>query len=591
MDSGPSGAATRYYSALFQAGTAAGLGDRVLLERFAERATPTTGGRGRLRGAGRAPRADGAARLPRRAGRSARGRGRLPGDVPGPGEPGAVDPAGGFGRVVAARRGLAGGQPRPVAGGPAAAPRAEARGDDRSNRSRSEPAANRPPDDVDRVLHEEIGRLPEKYRRPVVLCYLEGLTHDQAADQLGWPVGTVRRRLAGARDRLRGRLTRRGAARLPCDPPAGLRDRVRPGVERAAVTVPSGLADATVRGALRVGLGQAASVGIVSAEAVALMKGVLQTMTTTKLIAMTAAVLTVCLVTTGVGLLAAPRARPEPGRSGASAVKGQEKPGPANAGQIARRPARRAAAAVRGRHRSESEDRQGRRWAPPRGRPRGRRTWQAQGDRGQLLELAIRHPRTNAAEQALIWLVSHISVSDRNSHKAWELLARDYARSDRIKQVLSRHSSSSTGPPRPSRISSATASEQNPYREIRGLACYWLARDPPDPGAAPADLGFQPPGSADQLWRERFGPQDLDRVLKQDPKALEHQAARLYDRMIAEFPFVANNDRALRRPPLILGRSAVHSPRSPGFTSTTFAGSRRQAGPRDRGRSTSTAGR
>ena len=56
---------------------------------------------------------------------------------------------------------------------------------------------DRPPDDVDRVLHEEIGRLPEKYRRPVVLCYLEGLTHDQAADQLGWPVGTVRRRLAG----------------------------------------------------------------------------------------------------------------------------------------------------------------------------------------------------------------------------------------------------------------------------------------------------------------------------------------------------------------------------------------------------------
>ncbi len=60
-------------------------------------------------------------------------------------------------------------------------------------------------------LHEEIDRLPERYRLPVVLCYLEGLTHDQAAQQLGWPLGTVESRLARARDRLRERLTRRGA--------------------------------------------------------------------------------------------------------------------------------------------------------------------------------------------------------------------------------------------------------------------------------------------------------------------------------------------------------------------------------------------
>ena len=62
------------------------------------------------------------------------------------------------------------------------------------------------------MLHEEIGRLPEKYRTPVVLCYLEGLTHDQAAQKLRWPVGTVRSRLSGARERLRSRLVRRGVA-------------------------------------------------------------------------------------------------------------------------------------------------------------------------------------------------------------------------------------------------------------------------------------------------------------------------------------------------------------------------------------------
>ncbi len=67
-------------------------------------------------------------------------------------------------------------------------------------------------DDLAPVLHEEIDRLPERYRAAIVLCDLEGLTHEQAAARLGWPLGTVRSRLARGRDRLRGRLTRRGLA-------------------------------------------------------------------------------------------------------------------------------------------------------------------------------------------------------------------------------------------------------------------------------------------------------------------------------------------------------------------------------------------
>jgi RNA polymerase sigma factor (sigma-70 family) len=62
------------------------------------------------------------------------------------------------------------------------------------------------------VLDEEVQKLPERLRAPVVLCYLEGRTRDEAARQLGWSLGTFKRRLEQARDRLRVRLDRRGLA-------------------------------------------------------------------------------------------------------------------------------------------------------------------------------------------------------------------------------------------------------------------------------------------------------------------------------------------------------------------------------------------
>jgi RNA polymerase sigma factor (sigma-70 family) len=74
------------------------------------------------------------------------------------------------------------------------------------------PASRANRDDLGGILHQEIDRLPDRYRVPIVLCDLEGRTYEEAARHLGCPVGTVKSRLARGRERLRSRLTRHGLA-------------------------------------------------------------------------------------------------------------------------------------------------------------------------------------------------------------------------------------------------------------------------------------------------------------------------------------------------------------------------------------------
>src|SRR5262249_55911791 len=143
---------------------------------------------------------------------------------------------------------------------------------------------------------QELSRLPDKYRVPIVLCDLEGKTRKEAARQLGWPEGTVAGRLATARKMLARRLARRGVAFS-----GGALAAVLSG-KAASAGAPPSVVSSTIKAATLVAAGHAAATGVISIKVAALTEGVMKAMLISRLKAVSAVVLIVGFLGTGATL-------------------------------------------------------------------------------------------------------------------------------------------------------------------------------------------------------------------------------------------------------------------------------------------------
>jgi RNA polymerase sigma factor (sigma-70 family) len=147
--------------------------------------------------------------------------------------------------------------------------------------------------EVQTILDEEIQRLPEELKGPVLLCYLEGKAHNEGAQQLGWSLTTFRGRLERGREVLRKRLTQRGVALSGALLAAVLSEKA------ASAAVSGSFLSVLVKGALATETAK----GVVSAQVLSLAQGVMQTMFWNKLKIGLAAVL-LMVIAVGVGGLA-----------------------------------------------------------------------------------------------------------------------------------------------------------------------------------------------------------------------------------------------------------------------------------------------
>ena len=163
-------------------------------------------------------------------------------------------------------------------------------------------------DELRLVIDDELSRLPQSFRGPLVLCDLEGKTQKEAAQLLGVPVGTVSSRLSRGRNLLRQRLTRRGLA------PPGREPATEPFRDETPTVVPPALVACTSRAAARFAL-EGTVAGTVPLYLATITEGVLKAMLIAKLTSkgiVVSAILFLSIGAAAVGVVAFAQRRAEP---------------------------------------------------------------------------------------------------------------------------------------------------------------------------------------------------------------------------------------------------------------------------------------
>ena len=163
--------------------------------------------------------------------------------------------------------------------------------------------------EVRQALDEELRRLPERWRSPLLLCYLSGLTRDEAARQLGWSLGTLKRRLEEGRKALRSRLDRRGIATV------GL---------ALTVLTPEALQAAVSKSLLESSLSLIFATGVVARATISAL--VLSSANSTKGLAMKSILALLAAVGVGVGIYAGMGQADPPKKAGEKKAEAEAKP-------------------------------------------------------------------------------------------------------------------------------------------------------------------------------------------------------------------------------------------------------------------------
>ncbi|WP_165249691.1 sigma-70 family RNA polymerase sigma factor [Paludisphaera soli] len=409
-----------------------------------------------------------------------------------------------------------------------------------------DPAVDAARAEIRDLVAREVARLPRKYREVASMCHLDGLSHLQAAEALGLPVGTVRSRLSRARDLLRPRLIRRGLA--PASATALVASRA------TAATIPAVLARSTTR--LAVGRGAA----VASPAVLALLHETLRSLTMGVATRTSILLLGLCGLTAGAFTMARDPDSPQQPPPAAARPEPQAPSLEQEMQRIIREyQEAKAHAADLGKAKADSPEEQ--RKVVDDAFPK------LAEYAGRINDLAAKSPKETAARDGLIWVATaargfEAAEADDEAFRAARLLLEHHGDDPETARAgLEMEASPSWS--RDAFLRGIHAVAEN--REARGLIRYGLATYLYRKAKLAADLrkAALPPSTfttygRDEQGREQFVQRALPVLARSyqghlrslDSASLQAESERLFDEVVADYadaPYISILRRNLER--------------------------------------------